>query len=401
MKAKALGLELEDLETVGDNLLSIESSVGEELNYQLLTGHRLVDNNQKSLTNKYRELYLSGKSEEAAQTLYDIIDKEGDTLENNLLARKQMAKVLGVEEDKVAKIVEKRKLMKNLIDESTGKPLSVDIFSKTGKELQDYLAKNTKVTTETLEQIMAEDKSVEPPDERTARILESFEANGIKLQMGTAEGAEKLITSTAEATKKMVEDFGVTMGKGSQFQTFISGYARTIGDLSIEFEKFNKDDGIINSLFKLEKSVGGMEAAVATYAEKALSAVIDNAGPALKNAFGDAANKIENMTVTNLNTGTAIKDDAVMINDGIRFNPRDKFRTINDGMTVAGTNVGGLDRYAAQLEKRDRTFEQNMSRMVANMASTITQAIERANLKINIDRSFGGTSMNPRGKYGA
>ncbi len=36
-----------------------------------------------------------------------------------------------------------------------------------------------------------------------------------------------------------------------------------------------------------------------------------------------------------------------------------------------------------------------------NMSTAITQAIQRANLKVNIDRSFGGSSLNPRGKYGA
>ena len=403
MKAKALGLELADLETVGDNLLNIESSVGEELNYQLLTGHRLVDQSGKSLTNKYREAYLTGKASEAADALNKIIDQEGNTLENNMLARQQMAKTLGIEEDQLSKIVEKRKLMKNLINETTKKPISIDLFTDLkGQELEQAL-KDAGAANKDIAEIMKADDT-RSPDVRSADALESIEANGIKLQMGTAEGAEKLITATAAATKTMIDDFAKTMGKGSQFQTFISGYARTIGSNAIEAEKYKQQEGdIVNSLFKLEKAVGGMEAAVGTYLEKALNVVNSAIPDAIKNAYlGTGAAAIEDMTVTNLTLpDTKTGNDTVMINDGIRFNPRDKFRTINDGMTVAGTNVGGLDRYAAQLEKRDRTFEQNMGRLIASMGNKITQAIERANLKVNLDRTFSGTSLNPRGKYGA
>ena len=390
MKAKALGLELSDLEAVGDNLLSIESSVGEELNYQLLTGHRLVDNNQKSLTNKYRELYLAGKSEEAAQTMYEIFDKEGDTLENNMLARKQMAKVLGIEEDKVASIVEKRKLMKNLIDKSTGKPLSVDIFSKTGKELQDYLAKNTDATTESIEKIMQKD-DIRDPATQTADTLKSIEANGIRLRMGTEDGAVKLITDAQAGTDAMITKFGNTMA--GKFDGIVDMLETRLGQQQIEREaRSTEEGGIAKNLTKLLEGLGGTSAIVADAAKQMVEAI-----PAAVKTFVQGT-KIETMTVGTITEGV---NDGVMINDGIRFNPRDKFRRVNDGMTVAGTNVGGLDRYAAQMEKRDRNFEQNMSRMISNMASTITQAIERANLKINIDRTFGGTSMNPRGKYGA
>ena len=391
MKAKALGLELADLETVGANLLNIESSVGEELNYQLLTGHRLVDNQGKSLTNKYREAYLTGKAGDAA-----------DALNNNLLARQQMAKTLGIEENQLAKIVEKRKLMKNLINETTKQPISIDLFTDLkGKELEQAL-KDAGAANKDIAEIMKQDDT-RSPDQQAADSLASIEANGIKLQMGSSDEAQRIITATAAATKQMVTDFGKTMGPNSDFQKFITGFRTTIGSLSIEAEKYKTEEGsIVNNLFKLEKAVGGMEAAVGTYLEKALNIASSAIPDAVKNAFlGTGAANITDMTVTNLTLpATPTGNDTVMINDGIRFNPRDKFRTINDGMTVAGTNVGGLDRYAAQLEKRDRNFEQSMSRLMTTMAANITQAIQRANLKVNIDRSFGGTSMNPRGKFG-
>jgi hypothetical protein len=393
MKAKALGITLSDLETVGDNLLNIESSVGEELNYQLLTGRRLVDGQGKSLTNKYRELYLSGKSEEAAQTLNDIMTQEGDTLEGNMLARQQMAKVLGLELNQVSTIVEKRKLMKNLIDKSTGKALTVDIFSKTGDDLKAYLAANTDANLTTISEIMDKDKSVETPEERSAKVLESIEAKGIMLQMGSAKGAQELINDTAAATEQMITSFGTTME--TKFAEFTSAFATKLGKQQISREGTTTDlNAVIDDLFKLASGFGGATGLIADWSQNVLSVTPST----ISTAFNGS--RIETMTVEKLATPTATVPDGVMINDGIRFNPRDKFRTINDGMTVAGTNVGGLDRYAAQLERRDRNFEQSMKKVVASMAAAVTTAIQRANLTVNIDRTFAGSSLNPRGKFG-
>ena len=93
------------------------------------------------------------------------------------------------------------------------------------------------------------------------------------------------------------------------------------------------------------------------------------------------------------------KDDAVMMHDGVvNFNPRDKFTRVNDGMTVAGTNVGGIDRFAAQMEKRDAKFEQTMSRLISQMATQTKTALESANIKIIPDRTFSSNSLN-KGRY--
>jgi hypothetical protein len=409
MKAKALGLELADLETVGDNLLNIESSVGEELNYQLLTGRRLVDTQGNSLTNKYREAYLTGKGAEAAQTLANIITQEGDTLENNMLARKQMAKTLGIEENQLNSIVEKRKLIKGLTD-SSGKPLSLDLVGKTGKELEDAIRKSMEgrkqSDIEAAVKAMAEKDDIRSPEAKSAASLASIEANGIKLQMTSqvtgTDGKTRdiynaaIIADAANASTKLVSEFKTTMD--TNFKDFIKNNAEIVGMLTLMKKRTDKDAASnYGLLLESIKATGGADAGLATLMGDAVKKIVDNIPEAFKNTIQGAT--ITDLTVTNLNTGVVDKDDAVMINDGIRFNPRDKFRTINDGMTVAGTNVGGLDRYAAQLERRDRNFEQSMKQVVASMAAAVTTAIQRANLTVNIDRTFAGSSLNPRGKF--
>ena len=155
-----------------------------------------------------------------------------------------------------------------------------------------------------------------------------------------------------------------------------------------------------------------------------LPASLDTIVTGIKTAaatFDYAAGKLGKLSIGGVNikdfgTGTAMtdmtvntakitvvdgvdKDDAVMMHDGVvNFNPRDKFTRVNDGMTVAGTNVGGIDRFAAQMEKRDAKFEQTMSRLISQMATQTKTALESANIKITPDRTFSSNSLN-KGRY--
>ena len=114
IKGKALGFTLDELTSIGTKMLDIESSVGSELEYQLLSGNRLVNQQGESLTNKFREAALSGDANKQADALNTILEKEGKTLQNNVLARQQMAKLLGMEEGKLARALQKKKLLEEM-----------------------------------------------------------------------------------------------------------------------------------------------------------------------------------------------------------------------------------------------------------------------------------------------
>jgi hypothetical protein len=133
IKAKQLGINMKQLTATGDNLLNIESSIGQEMEYQLLSGRRLVDNQGNSLTNKYREAMLTGKSNDMAMTLNEILEKEGDTLNSNMFARKQMAELLNMDEATLARMLKKQEILKRL-------PNGQDLMKLTGDELAAKLA---------------------------------------------------------------------------------------------------------------------------------------------------------------------------------------------------------------------------------------------------------------------
>jgi hypothetical protein len=114
LKSRALGLSMADLNKTGKALLNIESSVGDELEYQLLTGRRLLTDDGESLTNAYRMATIQGDSNKQAELMNKLIEDEGDILSTNLIARQQAAKMLGMDETTLARSIQKQKLITKL-----------------------------------------------------------------------------------------------------------------------------------------------------------------------------------------------------------------------------------------------------------------------------------------------
>ena len=123
IKSKKFGLSLQNLQNAATNLLNIEASIGQELEYQLLSGHRLVDTSGKSLTNLYREATLRGDMNSQADTMNKIIEQEGAVLENNLFARQQMSKLLGLDEKQLASAIQKKKIL----DKAASQGIVIDL----------------------------------------------------------------------------------------------------------------------------------------------------------------------------------------------------------------------------------------------------------------------------------
>jgi len=114
LKSKALGTSLEGLNSAGDNLLNIESSIGSELEYQLLSGKRLLTQDGKSLTNAYRMATLQGDANKQAELMNDFLKDQGPVLEKNLFARKKAAELMGTDEATIARMLQKQKIMSEL-----------------------------------------------------------------------------------------------------------------------------------------------------------------------------------------------------------------------------------------------------------------------------------------------
>ena len=398
MKSKALGLSMEQMAKTGDELLNIESSVGNELEYQLLSGKRLVDNQGNSLTNLYRQATLQGDMNAQADVMKKIMDSQGDVLENNMLARKQLAATLGVEESTMAKMVQKRKLLKSMGAE--------ELFNTSGDELTKKL-KEMNVSSENIAEIMEQDDTRTTQD-RMAESLRNIETKGILAKFADKDDDDKITGYNKDAFKSMYTD------SIADIKTALSDYKTAIGATKEGLTSgaktfFNFQEQVVNvvgSAAILNTSVTSVTGELTTLA--GAIPIIGNKFTAAANSLKGFADKftgepLKNMaigSVTNLSVADGNgAQDGVMMHDGfVQFNPRDKFTRVNDGMTVAGTNVGGIDRFAAQMEKRDSRFEATMTRLISNMAAQMKQAVESANIKVDVDRTFSSNSMN-KGRY--
>jgi hypothetical protein len=211
IKAKALGVTMKQLNSIGNNLLNIESSIGQELEYQLLSGRRLIGDEKasaklqgQSLTNAYRQATLQGKSEDQAEILNQILKQEGTTLKNNLFARKQMAEMLQMDEAALAKSIMKQDTLNEL--QAKG------ILNFDAKSILD-----SKLTDEEKKSYLDKLKSVSDTrttDEKMADDIESIVTDGIKLltpekaAAAAAARSERLRAKGIEVPEAAAGSFG-------------------------------------------------------------------------------------------------------------------------------------------------------------------------------------------------
>ena len=172
MKARLLGTTMGELSAVGDKLLNIESSIGTEMEYQQLTGHRLLTNSGKSLTNEYRMAQLKGDGVKQAELMKQFLEKEGDTLKNNYIARQKASELFGIDGAKLLEMNAQLKLQKelgiqNLVDQAEG-----DL-----KTLEASLRSDSKLSADQIDKVLegaAKAADVRTPAERSADSLDAI-----------------------------------------------------------------------------------------------------------------------------------------------------------------------------------------------------------------------------------
>lgn len=405
MKTKAMGLNLEQLTKTGDSLLNIEQSVGDELELQLLTGTRLVKNG-KSLTNEYRKYYLAGDAEKMASTLNDAYETQKKSLKTNMLARKQFEKTFGLEEGAVAKMQQREEIINKLRADGKTKE---ELMGLSGDDLKNKIEELKKAGTLDINpadmQTLMDTYDTRSTQEKQTELLAKMYTSGIIVNVkATGKSAGDLAKGTSDkligATGKLEPLFN-SINKFSETNAEALGAVKqftiSLGSFKTTSETFVKG---IPALASGEAAIGQGLLGL----KDAITKMLDTNGTVGKLVTTlTTGGKLPSMTVKTMSVESTAtlteKDDAVMINDGfVQFNPRDKFTRVNDGMTVAGTNVGGIDRFATQMEKRDSRFEATMTRLISNMAAQMKQAVESANIKVDVDRTFSSNSMN-KGRY--
>jgi hypothetical protein len=289
LKAKSLGFTMADLNKTADNLLNIESSIGQELEYQLLSGHRLVDTKGKSLTNSYREATLQGNASKQADTLNTILEQEGDTLRNNLFARKQMSELLGMDEAALSRALQKKSILESIDGGET-------LFDLAGDSLLEA-AKSAGATEEQIAKLV-ENQDNRTTDQKIEQTLTMMVEKGIKAQLVDQAGTVTKISADLQARAKQV----VAPGTGAS-----SGTITEMGKVTIAEKRVNQ-------------------------IEKAASKAVEDVTPQKDSSYveGTPAKLAGDLLATPTGYG-----------DRILLAGEDTFALNNDDTVVAGTNLMG------------------------------------------------------------
>ena len=228
LKAKALGVTMEQLNRAGEELMNIESSVGNEIEYQLLTGKRLLVDGNKSLTNEYRMAQLKGDANKQAELMNSFLEDQGDVLRTNYMARKKAAELFGMDANAMSKMLEKQALATKLGAKSL-MTLQGDSFNKEINNLRQQYAGDK-------EKLADIDKLVQSQDTRTSheKVVEdnlATIARTIGVIGGTKVGGNRQI-DVGEMRKELPGQKGLIAKSFDQFKTQFDNQAELIGKIT-------------------------------------------------------------------------------------------------------------------------------------------------------------------------
>jgi hypothetical protein len=235
LKAKSLGFTLDQMSKSGQQMLDIESSIGKELEYQLLSGHRLVDQDGKSLTNKIREAQLRGDMNAQMDAMNTLLENEGDVLENNMIARKGMADLLGIDEKSLSRAIQKKKMLASMgVDEELFK-LSGDALTSAA----DKMLKGNEISQDQFDEIIAfsddqrttdeliEEQNEIAEDNRLANILQLDQASlQAKAAFEAAEGNRVLQGQLMNEIQRGNEAYVASIGRAVQMRDIGQGLTK-------------------------------------------------------------------------------------------------------------------------------------------------------------------------------
>lgn len=383
LKSRALGLSMADLNKTGETLLNIEQSVGNELEYQALTGRRLVNDQGESLTNLYREAQFRGNANDMADIMNQILEQEGKHLETNFMGRQAMSKLLGIDEAVLSRSIQKKNVLDKMQDE-----LGEDVFAMTPEEL---IAASERMK----DKLTADEKDAIQEQRTTDQLIyeeiQSLNSNIVKAVLGErgAAAAVELVGDTRsdlEGAVKNVKDFQTSisspgfasfLGATQQFAVVEKGVNSMLKEMSDVIPGFNKIVKGIGDILTSLPTVGKTLKLIGDFVGGVYTAAESAAG------IGDYPTKLT-QPATMTARGAIAANDAV-----IQFNPQDKFMSIAGGNAmIAGTNAGGNQALANQLSGGGGITDDQINKL----ANSIAYAMK--GVTITTDSLYQANSVN-------
>ena len=360
MKARLLGTTFAKIEAMASKMLNIEESVGQELEYQLLSGKRLVNQQGESITENLRIAKLSGNAEAQTKAMNDLLKSQGDILDgNNYYAKEQLASLSGYT---VAELTRQRQLQKlqeqgGMDQDTIDKFMNMDpgSFEEALKDVKDK-------STQVLLTALKESEGEKTTDQKFADFLDMKRTVSVTLmapdQVAAIKGAKEDVEKGQDAAAKY----------GQQFMTKTG--AESLGKTQLLGQLF---DATLTPVTKLTEMLPLVNGGLSKLSERITSLKTTLAGQ--KGTTGR----------TGPGNITETPEDAVLVNDAmIQFHPADKFATVSDGAALlASTERGKLDSAVDSLMGRGGSGTAVVD--PGPIAAAIMSALSSMKVEVNYD----------------
>jgi hypothetical protein len=387
LKAKALGVTMAQLDSMGESLMNIEQSVGQEMEYQLLTGKRLLVQGEKSFTNEFRMAKLTGDGPKQAQLLADVLEEQGDTLRTNYMARKKFAEMAGISDSELSAVLTKTQIAKDLGVEGLGKLEGDDLTKKVAELKKEYTAMGEKGAKK-LEDL---DKLTASQDTRTTHevvVEDNLKAiaDAIGRQAGGVAGGVRKI----DVGKIREELPGAMTTAFNGWREQFDAIAPALGKLTIATETI---ETLNEPVKKLTAAFSGFTLGIDTLFKRFsdfTKITLKTGDPTPPAVVGGT-----DVLITP-NKGPMIrpaKNDVIAA-----FRPNDVIQNTLSGMAKPAGGDGGMASMLAAFEKIIKTPAPAPAQSfdIKSFASAIATALQSVKIeaKIRTDDVYASTSMN-------
>lgn len=226
LKSKSLGIELEKVTGIGKNFLDIESAIGNEIEFQILSGEELLTQDGKSLANEFQKAALAQDANAQADLLVGFIEKYGEKLKDNVFLQEQSAQMLGLSTDDLFGAINQY---------NTAGAINKDIFKtqvedieQGGKKFEEQAKLEDKRSTEIITQDDATKAYIDTLGNYTDKVV-SLQATVKDLNTLALKDAKELantlanstVATTGYAVKKTYES-GKSVGDAAQTEQNIT-----------------------------------------------------------------------------------------------------------------------------------------------------------------------------------
>lgn len=361
MKARLLGTTFAKIEAMATKMLSIEESVGQELEYQLLSGKRLVNQQGESITENLRIAKLSGNAEDQVKAMNDLLKSQGDIIDgNNYYAKQQLESLTGFT---VAELTRQRQLQK-LQEQAGMDQAAIDRFMNMDPGSFEAALKDVKdESTKLLLNELKANQGEKTTDQKFADFLD------MKRTVSVTVMAPNQVTAITGAKEDVEKGQGAAAAYGQQFMT--KAGAESLGKTQLLGNLFDATKKPIDTLITMLPLVNGGLQTLSDRISSLKTTLAGNKGTTGRTGPDD--------------TTTETVPDGILVNDAmIQFHPADKFATVSDGAALlASTERGKLDSAVDSLMGRGGSGTAVVD--PAPIAAAIMSALASMKVEVNYD----------------